>query len=205
MTEQEARQWIAHRWGDAAVAQLDRYIAMLVTENERQNLIASSTIDTIWSRHIVDSAQLIGLAVNAPRGGWLDIGSGGGLPGIVVAILGDRPVDLVEPRRKRAEFLTQVAVALGLDATVHASKVENLGDIAPPAIISARAVARLSAILQSAQRCASPSTLWLLPKGRSAGDEIDEARRQWRGVFHVEHSVTATDSNIVVARGVSQR
>jgi 16S rRNA (guanine527-N7)-methyltransferase len=205
MTEQEARQWIADRWGDTAVARLDRYVAMLVAENERQNLIASSTIESIWSRHLVDSAQLIGLAGDAPEGGWLDIGSGGGLPGIVVAILSDRPVNLVEPRRKRAEFLAQVVADLGLEAAVHGSKVENLGDIAPPAIISARAVARLSAILQSAQRLAVPSTLWLLPKGRSAEDEIGEARKQWRGVFHVEHSVTASDSNIVVARKVSRR
>jgi 16S rRNA (guanine527-N7)-methyltransferase len=205
VTEQDARQWIVDRWGDTAVARLECYIAMLVAENERQNLIASSTIKSIWSRHLVDSAQLIGLASDAPEGAWLDIGSGGGLPGIVVAILSDRAVDLVEPRRKRAEFLSQVIADLGLNAAVHASKVENLGDIAPPAIISARAVAGLSAILQAAQRYAMPSTLWLLPKGRSASEEIGEARKQWRGVFHVEHSVTARDSTIVVVRGVSRR
>src|SRR3546814_7900201 len=97
----------------AAWAGLERFAAMLVAENGRQNLIAASTIPTLWVRHIADSAQLLALDRDGD-GLWLDLGSGPGLPGLVVAILSERPLMLVESRKRRCEFLRAVAEDLGL-------------------------------------------------------------------------------------------
>ncbi len=206
MTEEEARAWIREHFGVSRETQLDRYGAFLRAEATNQNLIAASTLDTLWARHFVDSAQLVPLASDAPRGTWLDVGSGAGLPGIVAGILLDRPVVLVEPRARRVEFLQRVASELGLTrVTVQQSKVESYRPANRAAIVSARAVAELSQLLASTAHCTDSSTIWLLPKGRNAQSEVAAAQAKWQGVFHVEPSITQPDSAIVVARGVRPR
>jgi len=145
------------------------------------------------------------LADDAP-GIWLDIGTGAGFPGLVVAALTDRPIHLVEPRRRRADFLTAAAIGLGIAdrVIISTSKVESVADQAA-AVISARAVAPLVDLLASARHCATDGTIWLLPKGKGAREEVATARRTWHGVFHVEQSITDPDSLIVLAKGVSRR
>lgn len=206
MTEDEARAWIRERYGVSRETLLDRYAAILRAEAANQNLIAASTLDTLWSRHFVDSAQLVPLASDAPRGTWLDVGSGAGLPGIVAGTLLDRPVVLVEPRARRVEFLRHVAAELALSrVTVQPSKVESYRPTNRAAIVSARAVAELSQLLTSTAHCTDSSTVWVLPKGRNAQSEVAAAQAKWQGVFHVEPSITQPDSGIVVARGVRPR
>lgn len=202
MSEDEAREWIAARFGAAARDRLADYVALLRAEAPSQSLIARSTWDTIWARHIVDSAQLVTLA--EVRGTWLDIGSGGGLPGIVAAILrGDRTI-LVEPRRKRAEFLDAAVATLGLTnievLPTKAALVE-----AQAAVISARAVAPLIEIFTWTGQNVSRETTYLLPRGRSAHTDLEIAARAWHGVFHVEQSITDPTSGIVIARRVARR
>ena len=182
---------------------LERYAELLRTENKRQNLVSRGTVDLLWDRHILDSAQLVRFA---PEGAsWADIGSGAGLPGIVIAALVDGPVTLIEPRRLRAEFLARTVDALGLAArvTVAAAKVERVTGHFD--VITARAVASLSRLLEISHHLSTQKTLWLLPKGRSAQSELAEAQRSWQGVFHVEQSVTDADSQIVVGTGVRAR
>lgn len=206
MTEEEARAWIRGGFGVSRETLLDRYGALLRAEAPNQNLIAASTFDTLWGRHFVDSAQLVPLASDAPRGTWLDVGSGAGLPGIVAGILLDRPVMLVEPRARRVEFLQRVISELGLTRVmVQQSKVETYHPTTRVAIVSARAVAELSQLLASTAHCTDSSTIWLLPKGRNAQSEVEAAQAKWQGVFHVEPSITQPDSGIVVARGVRPR
>ena len=181
---------------------LEAYAAMLREENLRQNLVSASTIDQLWERHILDSAQLVRFE---PREGacWADIGSGAGLPGIVIACCVAGPVTLIEPRRLRAEFLHRAIESLRLNATVVLGKVERAqGEYE---IITARAVARLAQLLKISAHLSTGNTVWALPKGRSASVELAEARQSWQGVFHVEQSVTDVDSYIVVARGVRAR
>lgn len=205
MNEDEARNWVRERYGVSRETLLERYAAIVAEETERQNLVAASTLETFWSRHIVDSAQLEPLAEG--DGLWIDIGSGAGLPGIVIAAITDRPVVLVEPRAKRVEFLKATAEALELTGrvTVIGSRIETYRPLVPAAVISARAVAELSALLSSAKHCTDSSTVWLLPKGRNTQSEVDAARRAWQGVFHVEPSITSPDSGIVVAREVRRK
>ncbi len=207
MTEEEARHWVRETFGVSRETLLERFGALLVAESKHQNLIAASTIDTLWTRHLVDSAQLIPLAGNAPRGAWIDIGAGAGLPGIVVAILVERPVVLVEPRARRVAFLREVADALGLTkrVTVQQSRIEAYHPTNRAAVISARAVAELSTLLASALHCSDSGTLWVLPKGRNAQSEVEAAAANWQGAFHVERSITEPASGVVIAQGVRPR
>ncbi len=207
MTEEEAREWVRSDFGVSRETLLERFAAILTREAAQQNLIAASTLNSIWARHLVDSAQLVSLAVGAGRGNWLDVGSGAGLPGIVVAILLDRPVVLVEPRAKRVAFLRAAAAELGLDkrVIVQGSKIESYHPINRAAVVSARAVAELSQLILSTHHCTDSSTVWLLPKGRNAHSEVEAARANWQGSFHVEPSITQPDSGIVIAQGIRPR
>jgi len=202
VTEDEARDWAAARFDSASMDRLDRLAAIVAAESARQNLVARSTLDAIWARHIVDSLQLAALG---PEGRWLDIGTGAGFPGLAVAAVElQREMVLVEPRRLRADYLREAAALLGLPGvTVTATKVESVRTKAT--VISARAVSRIGALFAAAAQCANNETIWLLPKGRSADEEVAEARRTWHGVFHVEQSITNPDSAIVIARGVRRR
>jgi len=181
---------------------LEAYAAMLREESGRQNLVSASTLDQLWDRHILDSAQLVRFEPH--RGAsWADIGSGAGLPGIVIACLVEGPVTLIEPRRLRAEFLHKVAESLTLDAWIVSSKAERVEGAYD--VITARAVASLGALLRISQHLSTGKTVWALPKGRSAQSELVEAQRAWQGAFHVEQSVTDPESSIVVATGVRAR
>jgi len=186
------------------IERLDQYIDLLLDENERQNLIARSTIDEVWRRHILDSAQIVRFA---PRldSSWLDIGSGAGLPGLVVAILTQGPVTLVEPRKLRADFLQRAAARLGLGerVTVHAAKVERISGSFD--VITARAVASFDALLRISRHLSTDKTRWLFPKGKSAQSELDEARRTWQGEFGLEPSLTNPEAAIIIADHVERR
>ena len=178
---------------------LEAFVALLKAENAHQNLVSAGTLDQVWERHIVDSAQLVGFEPTL-LASWIDIGSGAGFPGLVIACLAEGPVTLVEPRRLRAEFLHKAAESLRLHATVLCAKAERVGGSYD--VITARAVASLSHLLEISHHLSTGKTVWALPKGRSAQSELAEARRAWQGRFHVERSVTDADSYIVVATGV---
>jgi len=183
----------------ALLAELKR---LVLAESERQNLIASSTVPTFDERHLDDSLQLAPLL---PAGALLDIGSGGGFPGLVLACLVTTPVHLVEPRAKRAAFLQEASDTLGLrHVTVHAAKVERV-DLLPVAAITARAVANLGALFDMAHHLGDEKTRWVLPKGRGAASELEEARRTWQGDFRLVPSVTDAEAAIVIAEGVRRR
>ena len=178
---------------------LDRYVARLTEEAARHNLVARGTLDSIWQRHIFDSAQLVRFEPR-PNASWADIGSGAGLPGIVVACLVAGPVTLIEPRRLRAEFLAGVAAELNLRVAVVPTKAERATGRFD--VITGRAVAGLSDFFRLSAHLSTRKTVWALPKGRNAQSELAEAKRAWQGVFHVEQSVTDADSWIVVGTEV---
>jgi len=204
MTEDEAQDWVRAHFNVSRETQLQRFAEILRAESEKQNLISAASFDALWSRHFADSAQLIPLAAEAGEGAWVDVGTGAGMPGLVVALLIDRPVVMVEPRIRRVEFLRDAAEQLGIAhrATVVHGKIEAYKPSEKAAIVSARAVAALPDLFKSAAHCADSSTIWLLPKGRSVQSEVEAARAKWQGVFHVEPSITSPESGIVVARKV---
>lgn len=200
--EAEARAWIEETLAPTALQweRLERFAAMLVDENDRQNLIAASTIPHLWVRHIADSAQLLAFDRDG-EGLWIDLGSGPGLPGLVVAILSARPMLLVESRRRRCEFLRAVATDLDLAHVEVAEAPLERVEMRPAATISARAFAPLDRLIDLSARFSTESTHWLLPKGRNAVKELASLPPAWQKMFHVEQSHTDADSQILVGRG----
>jgi 16S rRNA (guanine527-N7)-methyltransferase len=181
------------------IEKLDRYAALIREENERQNLVSRSTLNALWDRHIIDSAQLARFG----HGSWLDIGSGAGLPGMVIAALVPGPVTLVEPRRLRAEFLQRAAAELDLVVAVHLSKAEALRGQFDS--ITARAVASADRLLHLSRHLAHSGTKYILPKGKSAQSELAEARRNWHCDARVEPSITDPDSAILLLTKVKAK
>jgi 16S rRNA (guanine527-N7)-methyltransferase len=177
---------------------LDRFAAALREENERQNLVARATLESVWQRHIADSAQLLD---HVPRETalWLDLGSGAGMPGLIVAAMRPEwPVVLVESRRKRIEWLERMAGDLGLaNCRVEGLRLEAVESV-PAGVISARAFAPLDRIVRLSARFSTADTLWVLPKGRSAAQELQELPKRQRALFHVEQSRTDSESGIIV-------
>ena len=178
---------------------IEAYTDLLREESKRQNLVSAATFDQLWDRHILDSAQLVRFK---PRAGasWIDIGSGAGLPGIVIACLVKGRVTLVEPRRLRADFLHRACESLELNASVflgRAERAEGKYDV-----ITARAVSNLANLFKISAHLSTRKSTWVFPKGRSANAELAEAQQAWQGVFHVERSATDPESRIVVATGV---
>lgn len=186
------------------LAKIEIYAAMLAEESRRQNLVSASTLETLWERHILDSAQLVALEPKAGAA-WADVGSGAGLPGIVVALLVAGPVTLIEPRRLRADFLQRIVRELGLEGrvTVAAQKAERVSGRF--AVITARAVASLDKLLALSTHLSTRKTHWLLPKGRSAQSELAEARRHWHCDSRIVPSRTDPEAGIAVLRNVKAR
>ncbi|WP_439567096.1 16S rRNA (guanine(527)-N(7))-methyltransferase RsmG [Sphingopyxis sp.] len=201
-SEDAARDWIGAAFAPSADqwARLERFAAMLVAESAQQNLIAASTIPILWVRHIADSAQL--LTLDGGRDGlWLDLGSGPGLPGLVVALLSERPMMLVESRKRRCDFLRAVVGELDLaHVEVVEAPLERM-ETRLAATISARAFAPLDKLIDLSARFSTESTRWLLPKGRNAVKELALLPQPWQNLFHVEQSRTDADSQILVGTG----
>lgn len=187
------------------IARLEAFVALLQRENERQNLVSKASLEAIWARHILDSAQLVRFAPAAARS-WLDLGTGAGFPGLMVPLFHPAAVILVESRRLRTEFLRAAACVLGIEGRVDilASKLEAVPARAVD-VITARAFAPLPKLFALAERFSSPGTVWILPKGRNAKSELDAARSSWQGDFRLEPSLTDADAGIIVATGVHRK
>jgi 16S rRNA (guanine527-N7)-methyltransferase len=202
MDEAEAKVWLDVP--RETLDRLDQFVELLRAENQRQNLVSAASLDHVWSRHITDSAQLLRFAPS--RTNWLDLGSGAGFPGLIVALLRPEPVTLVESRKLRVDFLTRAREVLGLGERLEIlrSKVEAL-PVRQFGVISARAFAPLGRLLELAERFAAPTTRWVLPKGKNAKSELEAAESLWQGEFRLEPSLTDPDAYIIVAEQVRRR
>ncbi len=200
-SEDAAKAFCRERIDDRAMNRLEQFVAFLGQEAERQNLIATSSLTKIWQRHVADSVQLLD-HVSRETLAWLDLGTGAGFPGLIIAIA--RPsfaVTLVESRRKRAEWLTRMVEQLDMaQCTVFPQRLERV-DSFPADVISARAFAPISRLIDLSTRFSTSETLWLLPKGRSAWEELAKLDPPRRAVFHVKQSLTGPESGIIVGRG----
>jgi len=203
MTEAEALAWFSSRAvSRETLDKLESFVAFLKREAVSQNLISASTLEHIWARHIVDSAQLLPFAAaDLSQANWLDLGSGAGFPGLIIALLSNYEVTLVESRARRIEYLQRAVdmLDLGGRVTVAGMPLERL-QTAPYSVISARAFAPLPKLFRLAERFSTNNTLWLLPKGRNAAIEWEDARNAWNGEFRVEQSGTDAEAGILVGR-----
>lgn len=157
--------------------QLEAYAAILIEWSSRINLIGRSTHADLWRRHFLDSAQLLAL-IPAETRSLIDLGSGAGFPGLVLAILGVPAVELVEADRRKATFLREAARIAGADVTVHSCRIESVPRH-PVDIVTARGCAPLDRLLPLAERFNGPRTRCLFPKGAHAEDELTAAGKAW--------------------------
>jgi 16S rRNA (guanine527-N7)-methyltransferase len=187
------------------IERLEPFVQLLRDENERQNLVSGASLEAVWERHILDSAQLVRFAPSGAQT-WLDLGTGAGFPGLIVPLFHAADMVLVESRRLRAEFLRTAASVLGVATRVEilASKLEAI-PARPFDVISARAFAPLPKLLALAERFSTPGTVWILPKGRNAKSELDAAQSSWQGDFRLEPSLTDAEAQIVVASRVRRK
>lgn len=180
----------------ATTAQLDAFTDLLLRWNSRINLVADRDAEAVRTRHIADSLQLLPLLPegDGPVG---DLGSGGGFPGLVLAIVSRRPFHLVESDRRKAAFLTEAAARLGLPhVQVHPTRIEA-ARLPPLAALTARALAPLSDLLPHAARLLAPGGVALFPKGRTAEDELTAALMHWKLRAERFASRTAPDATLL--------
>jgi 16S rRNA (guanine527-N7)-methyltransferase len=207
VTEHEAQELLRVTFSVSRETEekLIAFADFLRSEAHTQNLISASTIDSIWSRHILDSAQLLRFVPSGDHR-WVDLGSGAGFPGIVISLLRDIPVTLVESRSRRIDYLERAVALLGLGdrVTIEGRPLERM-ETAPFSVISARAFAPLPRLFDLAARFSTDKTLWLLPKGRNAAKEWSEVQADWSGDFRIEPSVTDVEAGILVGYLVGRR
>lgn len=170
------------------MARLETYVALLRRWQAKINLVSPQTLNAVWSRHILDSAQL---APHLPTGAQrlADFGAGAGFPGLVLAILGAPDVHLVESDARKATFLREAARATGAAVTVHTARAELLAPLAAD-IITARALASLAALLPYAARHLAPGGICLFLKGENWEQELTEAQATWTMRATAEPSLT---------------
>jgi 16S rRNA (guanine527-N7)-methyltransferase len=188
---------------------LDRFVAELLSWQQRMNLIASSTVPILWTRHIADSLQLLRLAPKAKT--WADLGSGAGFPGLVLACaLADTPgttVHLVESSTKKAAFLREAVRVTAAPAVIHAVRavdfVNNRPD--PIEVVTARALAPLSKLIAEAYPLLKKGVVGLFPKGQDVEAELTDAAKCWNIQSSLETSLTEPRARIVTITGVSRK
>jgi 16S rRNA (guanine527-N7)-methyltransferase len=188
-------------------ARLDSFVAVLLDWQQRMNLVAASTVPQLWTRHVADSLQLVRLAPEART--WVDLGSGAGFPGLVLACaLAERgTVHLVESSGKKCAFLRAAARAAGVAAEVHCERIERFTDRfrEPVDVVTARALAPLFHLFALAAPLLKTGAVGLFPKGQDVDAELTEASKSWNMVVEIEPSVTAAEGRIVVVRRLAPR
>lgn len=165
-------------------AYLHSYVDYLTRWNRTHNLVAASTLEDAWRRHVLDSAQLLALAPSDARL-WVDMGSGAGLPGMILAILlRERPgaeVHLIESHARKCAFLHAVARETGAPVRIHHARIQQVFPSLPPVhVVTARALASLPVLLDLCEGLWTRGTIGLFPKGQDVDRELTEASKSWR-------------------------
>lgn len=176
--------------------------------SRRINLVSNSTHDGTWRRHVVDSAQLAFL-LSHPLRTWCDLGSGGGLPAIPVALINRERhpragMTCIESDRRKATFLRMMAQRYGLALTVVAERIEQCREQRAD-VVSARALAPLPSLLRLVRRHLAPTGVAVLPKGRAVSEELNKAREEWTFDLVRHQSVTEPESEILEIRNINPR
>jgi len=186
---------------------LKLYEQLIIKWNKTINLVSKSTLDQIWDRHIVDSAQLLSIHIDNTEN-WLDIGSGGGLPGIVIAAIlvetsPNTHLTLVESDQRKCAFLRTASRELGLKTTVKAERIEQAKE-ANADVLTARALKPLDELFLFSERHLKPTGVALFAKGKSAKDEITFARQNWNFDVVAHPSITDNEASILEVRNITR-
>lgn len=184
---------------------LKAFEALVGKWSPKINLVSKADLTDIWGRHIVDSLQIVPLVPDSPRK-WVDLGSGGGFPGIVLAIVAkdfwpDLNMVLIESDQRKATFLRTAVRELGLHASVLTDRIEETTPQVAD-VLSARALASLDDLLAHADRHLAPGGLAIFPKGRRAEEEIAQARENWTFDLQETPSITDAEARILTIRNI---
>lgn len=191
------------------LARLDQFVELLLTWNAHTNLIGRNTVPHLWTRHIADSLQLLDLAPSART--WVDLGSGAGFPGLVIACaLADTPgaaVHLVESTTKKANFLREAARLTGAPVIVHGERIERFVEVFSDTVnvVTARALAPLKLVLDQSVSLLTNGALGLFPKGQDVEAELTEATKYWNIKVNLAPSRTDPKGRIVVVESLERR
>lgn len=180
---------------------LEDYVSKLLQENENFNFIGKSTIDQTWHRHILDCAQLIQFIKN-PQKKFADLGSGAGLPGMVLSILGLKEIHLIEKSFRKADFLRKIKNISPNRVFVHQAKLEELENINFDCIMS-RALAPLDKLLEYCKKFLKDDGYCLFLKGKNLPLEISQAKQKFSFEFELFPSLTSKESNIIRINKIS--
>lgn len=187
---------------------LEVFVDLLLLWQEKINLVAESTLPLVWTRHISDSLQLLALAGAAKV--WVDLGSGAGFPGVVIACaLAGTPevmVHLIESNVKKANFLREVVRAIGIPAHVHLERAEKFGESCAEAVevVTARALSPLKTLCDQVLPFIQRGAIGLFPKGQDVATELTEAAKYWSIQASFVPSVTSPAGSIVIVRGLQR-
>ena len=189
------------------LARLDRFVELLLVWQRKTNLIAPSTVPSLWVRHIADSLQLVELAPNGTKI-WADLGSGGGFPGLVIgcalADVQGACVHLIESNGKKAAFLRAAVRETGAAAEVHAGRIETTA-LDGIEMVTARALAPLNQLLTLLEPLLKKGAQALLPKGQDVDAELTEATKHWRIDGDLVPSKTSAAGRVLIVRALARR
>lgn len=184
---------------------LKQFEQLLLKWTKAINLVAPSSLPDLWTRHIIDSAQIFHLA---PKNWntWVDLGSGGGLPGLVIGILDTerRPISLIESDARKCQFLNTVRREFDLNVVVHHGRIESVKDLSAD-VLSARALASLPYLLGHAVPLLNENGIALFPKGKRYKDEVDQAMKDWHFDLVEHQSKTDPESRILQISRINHR
>ncbi len=175
---------------------LAKYVELLNSWTRRINLVGRDTLGDVWRRHILNSAQLFPLIPREARR-LVDLGSGAGLPGLVLSIMGVPEVHLIESDGRKAVFLREAVRVTGAPAIIHAQRIDRVPVFAAD-VVTARALAPLSELLAISERFLGPQTVCLFPKGRMVEEELTEAAKAWH--IRLDRQPSLTDPSGCILR-----
>jgi len=180
---------------NAQIRSLEDFVLLVLQENQNFNFIGKSTVENIWERHILDSAQLLRFIKNK-NAKFADLGSGAGFPGMILSILGLREIHLIEKAFRKSEFLRRAKLLSPNRVFVHQAKLEELSAIQFDCIVS-RALAPLDQLLDYTKKFLKKDGYCLFLKGKNLSNEIEVAKKTFQFEYELHPSLTSDESNII--------
>jgi len=181
---------------------IQKYIDSIIQYNSHTNLVGKSTLADPWSKHILDSLQLTAFIKNKNHS-IIDMGTGAGLPGVVLSIVGYKNISLVDSNGKKIKFLKNIKDVLGLDLNIISNRLEKLHNLRFD-IITSRALAKLNILFCYSQNFMKKNTVLIFLKGKTVNEEIFEAKKNWKFQFQKYQSASDTRGVILVIERLSK-
>tara|TARA_Y100001970_G_C14149597_1_gene811888 strand:+ start:887 stop:1498 length:612 start_codon:yes stop_codon:yes gene_type:complete len=181
---------------------LNRYISSLKKHNEHTNLVGKSTLSDPWKSHLLDSIQLISY-INDQKKSIVDMGTGAGIPGVVLAIMGYKNVSLVDSNGKKTKFLNLVRNSIGVNFDIYSERIENLNNIKFD-VITSRALANLNQLIVYSQKFLKKNSVLIFLKGKTVNDEVRDAKKNWIFELKKHQSMSDKRGSVIILKNIKK-